>query len=180
MTKRAPSPPPVGLPSREVCALLKIPASTLNYWIQIGLVSPTLRGPQGHRVEQYWSVRDVVIVRAVRQLRTQGASLNQVRKAAERLREWRADMSNARLYWDGNDILIQSTDGNLFSGVHRPNQLVWLLTALPLASWQAQLERRAKPVDVAHFEQKDRGRRERRLGEAVPIEHLLRKSRKQA
>jgi hypothetical protein len=89
-------------------------------------------------------------------------------------------MSNARLYWDGSDILIQSADGDLFSGVHRPNQLVWLLTALPLASWQAQVQRLAKPVDLADFEQKDRDRLERRLGEAMPIEKLLRKSRKQA
>src|SRR4051794_36308139 len=103
----ATSPPSVGLGSREVCDLLGLPSSTLNYWVQTGLVRPSIRGPEGRRVEQYWSVEDIVVVRAVQRLRGHGASLQAVRKASRELQRWGSAMNNARLFWDGRQIYVE-------------------------------------------------------------------------
>ena len=149
---------PLGLRSSAVCRLLNLPSSTLNYWIQIGLVRPSLREPQGRRVEQYWSVEDVVIVRAIRHLRQAGASLQQVRKAAKQLAEWGSAMSNAHLYWDGEDVIVRTASGDLVSAIQRPGQLVWLLAVLPLNTWHQQVEKVALPVDIKSIQGQDRQR----------------------
>jgi DNA-binding transcriptional MerR regulator len=170
----------LGLGSREVCDLIGLPSSTLNYWVQIGLVEPTIRGPQGRRVEQYWSVEDVVIVRSVRELRRAGASLQQVRKASRRLAEWGSSMSNARLYWDGADVIVQTVDGDLVSTIERPGQLVWFLAALPLGKWHDQTSRRARSIEVDEFRQRDRQRLEAHRKKAVPFARLVRAPKRPA
>jgi DNA-binding transcriptional MerR regulator len=167
---------PLGLRSSAVCSLLNLPSSTLNYWVQLGLVSPSIRGPQGRRVEQYWSVEDVVVVRAIRQLRQAGASLQQVRKVAKRLTEWGSAMNNARLYWDGEDVLVETNTGELLSGLEHPGQLTWFLIALPLGTWHAQTTKRARPVDLSTIRDRDKARQKAVLARAQPLESLVRKS----
>lgn len=151
---------PVGLRSRQVCDLLRIPSSTLNYWVQVGVARPSIRGPQGRRVEQYWSVEDVVVVRAVQRLRRQGASLQQVRKARREIEKWGSSMSNARLYWDGREIYLQDEGGDLVSTLKRPSQRAWLLAALPLGEWHRETSTAAGPIELD--EQRERSRRRRR------------------
>lgn len=87
-------------------------------------------------MEQYWTIRDVLIIRTVRHLRSVGASLDQVRRAADRLRDWDADFGNTKLFWDGTDVVVQTADGSALSAIRQPNQLVWLLTILPLGTWR--------------------------------------------
>jgi DNA-binding transcriptional MerR regulator len=166
----------LGMGSRAVCDLLSLPSSTLNYWIQLGLVHPSIRAPQGRRVQQYWSVEDVVMVRAVRELRKAGASLQQVRKAVVRLADWEYSISSARLFWDGNDVKIQGPDGEVMSGLKRPGQLVWLLAALPLGRWHSQVRRDAQVIDRAEFAQRDRERLEKQRARREPLARVLRKA----
>jgi DNA-binding transcriptional MerR regulator len=165
---------PLGLRSREVCDLLKIPSSTLNYWIQIGLVTPSIRGPQGRRVEQYWSVEDIVVVRAIQKLRRHGASLQQVRRASECIVAWGSNMSNAKLFWDGTDIKVLATDGSFVSTLENPGQLAWLLAALPLGTWHAHATKRSRPVPVDVLRERDDTRDELKKRTATPLKRLLR------
>ena len=112
-------------------------------------------------------------MKAVQRLRSRGASLRLIRKAADRLRAWGADISNARLYWDGKDVLVQTTDGNFVSGVQQPGQLVWPIATLPLDTWREWAQRKAHHVDLDELRQRDERRRQRRLGEAVAVERLI-------
>jgi DNA-binding transcriptional MerR regulator len=171
---------PSGLRSSEVCRLLGLPSSTLNYWVQIGLVRPTIRGPQGRRVEQYWSVADVVVVRSVRELRRSGASLQQVRRAVKRLTNIGVGIASARLYWDGKDVIVQTDTGDFVSGLERPGQLVWFLTALPLKKWYAEADRWSTPVELDVLKDRDRVRAERQKTTAVPLSQLVRRRTKSA
>jgi hypothetical protein len=152
---------PLGLRSRAVCDLLGIPSSTLNYWVQIKLVRPSLRGPEGKRVEQYWSVADVVAVRAIRALRRHGATLQQIQNARTNIVRWGAEMSDATLYWDGRDIVIQTADGEFVSALRAPGQRMWVVAALPLGTWYQEAVEAAAPVpiDTLRARAKDRARR---------------------
>lgn len=133
-----------------------MPPSTLNYWTQIGLVRPSLRRPQGHRVEQYWSVSDIVAVRAVRELRQAGATLQQVRKASSYLVKHGASLTTAHLYWDGTRVLAVDETEDLISTVDPPGQLVFLLAVLPVGRWRRETQAVARRItNLEHLRQRD-------------------------
>lgn len=162
----------LGLRSRQVWELLGIPPSTLNYWVQIGLVKPSLRGPEGRRVEYYWSVRDVVAVQAIRALRQAGASLKQVRRARTAIAAWGGSLSDTRLYWDGQDIQLQDADGNFSSALASPGQMV-LLGILPLGAWQDRASHQARPVSLSALRAGSRARRKQQAARRETTESLL-------
>lgn len=146
----------VGLPSHTVWRLAKMPPSTLNYWVQIGLVRPHLRRTEGRRVEYWWTVQDAVVVRTVRSLRGVGASLQLVRKAKVQVESWQDSFTNVRLYWDGSDIQIARDQDGLLSTL-RPGQGMFQLAGLPLDVWFAEAEAEAMPVDLAAFRKRNTG-----------------------
>lgn len=162
----------LGLRSRQVWELLGIPASTLNYWVQIGLVKPSLRGPEGRRVEYHWSVQDVVAVQAVRALRQAGASLKQVRQVRTAIAARGGSLSNTRLYWDGHDIQLQDEDGSFSSALKRPGQMV-LLGILPLGVWQERATRDARLVSISELRAGTRRRRKQQMSREEPTKFLL-------
>jgi len=161
-----------GLPSHRVCALARMPASTLNYWVQTRLISPSLRGQQGKRVEQWWSVNDVVVVRTVRVLRQAGASL-QIVRAAKRLIEKRGEsLSGTRLIWDGKDIAIADEDGGITS-VALGGQLLLFVLDAPIGEWYSEAAKEAEVVDLSAFQKQARARRRQRNKRAEAMMPLL-------
>jgi DNA-binding transcriptional MerR regulator len=150
-----------GLPSHKVWQLARMPASTLNYWVQTRLISPSLRRPEGKRVEQWWSLNDVVVVRTIRALRQAGASLQIVRKT-KRLIENRGDsLSGTRSIWDGRDIALVDDLGEITSVSLGGQQLLFVLEA-PLGDWYSEAAHEAEPVDVDSFQRQSRVRRRQR------------------
>ncbi len=170
--KHGPKDEVLGLRSSQVWRLLGVAPSTLNYWVQIGLVKPTLRGPQGKRVEYYWSVQDVVAVQAVRALRQAGASLKQVKRVRTIIAAHGGSLSNTRLYWDGRDIHLQDEDGLISSALQRPGQMV-LLGILPLGVWQDRAARDAQPVSLSDLRSEARRRRKAQAGRREPTQPVV-------
>src|SRR5712664_4246016 len=72
-----------GFSSPAVCALAGIPASTLDYWTRTGLIAPSIHPSTGRRATRWWSLRDLITVRAVRTLRDAGCPLQTLRRAKE-------------------------------------------------------------------------------------------------
>lgn len=127
----------LGLPSRRVWELARMPPSTLDYWVRTGLVRPTIRGSQGRRIERWWSLQDVLVVRAIRALRQAGASLQVVRAARKEIERCGQNFTEVRLHWDGTDLLITDTDGTRSARAH-PGQGVLLFMTLPLGDWHQE------------------------------------------
>lgn len=117
-----------------------MPPSTLDYWVRTGLVTPSIRSSQGRRIERLWSLRDVLVVRTIRALRTAGASLQAVRRAREEIERSDQDLTAVRLYWDGTDVLVTDQDGTR-SLARRPGQQVFQVVVLPLDEWHMEHER---------------------------------------
>jgi DNA-binding transcriptional MerR regulator len=151
----------VGLPSHKVWALAGMPASTLNYWVQIGLVEPSLRRPEGRRVEYWWSVEDVVVVRTLRALRLAGAPLQRLRPARRQLLEWGEQLTAGTVVWNGYDVLLVGSAGHVASLVERPGQGVLQFAVVPVAQWHQEALREAEAVDLARFRRERRQRRRR-------------------
>jgi DNA-binding transcriptional MerR regulator len=153
------SPATVGLATQRVSQLAGVPVSTLDYWVRQGLVKPSVRSSEGRRVTRYWSVRDLVIVRTVRTLREAGCSLQGVRKVKSLIeREWRGDLSSVNVYWDGSDVRAVSDWDQLTSMLHRPNQEVLHLVAVPLEAWASEAAALAEEIDLDVMRQRKRRR----------------------
>jgi DNA-binding transcriptional MerR regulator len=132
-----------------VCRLAKVAPTTLDYWIKVGLVSPSLVPGAGKRFSRYWTIDDLVIVRAVKALREAGCPLQKVRQARLLVREMTsAGDGTTVLYWDGADVLAVEPWGDVYSAINEPGQQVLHLLALPVLSWREEASRTAVTVDL--------------------------------
>lgn len=122
-----------------------MPSSTLDSWIIKGMCRPSLVPPSGRRAERYWSVRDVVAVRAIRALRQAGCPLSMIQRATLLIeREWQAQLSDTVLVWDGRDLITLTPAGDVISLVTRAGQsmlegMVLQPVACPIGTWETQL-----------------------------------------
>lgn len=164
----------MGMSSSEVWALLGMPASTLNYWVQLGLVKPTLRRPQGKRAEQWWTVEDIVIVRTVLTLRRAGVPMQRIRRIAKELGRFQETLASVQIWWDGSDVVIRDRAGNQRSAARRPGQGMLSLIDLPFKSWHAEVTRAAAPVDIAKLRRQSRKLAKDQRSRADAIESLAR------
>jgi DNA-binding transcriptional MerR regulator len=164
----------LGFPSSRVWKLANMPASTLDYWVRIGLVTPAIRQSEGRRVERWWSIRDVIVVRTIRALRQAGASLQDVQRAKDRLEAWGSDLGSAHLYWDGGDLQV-SDDNGLVSVSRQPGQQMLQLVRLPVGAWEDELKQDEGivEIDLARFRRLREERDERRMGFRVTTVELL-------
>lgn len=129
-----------------VCALVGIKQQTLDYWARTGLVEASVRSSTGRRVPRLWSVKDVVIVRAIKALRDAGCPMARVRQVKDLIEDsWGDDLTSNVLYWDGRDVLAVRPWGDVESALLRPGQQVLHLVALPLDHWVSEAEERSRP-----------------------------------
>jgi DNA-binding transcriptional MerR regulator len=177
-----------------------IPTATLNHWVVTRLITPSVRGPAGKRATRYWSITDLIQVKAVRALRNAGCPLQKLRKLRKLLDSCNEDFANQKLIWDGNDILVITETGRLESALNRPGQ--GILSAKPLSNKSASkqndqsgydiklllslssmhalatrhLKLHSDYVDTAHLEKLRRTRVRKNRAEMRPIENLARSS----
>lgn len=132
--------------------LVGIPASTLNYWVARGFVHPTLDAGSGRRATRYWTVEDVVVLRSIKELRSQGCSLQVVARVEGKLREQLATgLGEAVLYYDGSDVMVDE-QGRLISLLAEVGQGVFPeavhLSAFSLHPWIEEADRHCEVVDL--------------------------------
>lgn len=113
--------------ARLAARLASITTRKLRYWGQQGLVRPSVYdAPRSGR--DLYSYTDLVQVRAVAELRRQGASLQKVRKAIDWLRVQMAnsdDWHTKTLRTDGRDVFVFLDEGDPYSAVSQPGQRVF-------------------------------------------------------
>ena len=155
--------------------MLRVPASTLDYWIKLGICSPMPGTSRGRRYQRYWSLRDVVIVRTVKLLREAGCSLQLLRKAQRELRDsWDTDLASAVLFWNGSDLITVDDAGNLMALVEQSGQLALQeplrFVSVPLARWLDEVTTTSKdkqvPVDARALARGRRRNEKNKYGEA--------------
>lgn len=107
---------------KDAAAVFGIPESRLRYWAQTGFINPSIR--VGGR--RYYTFRDLIQVRAAKELLDAGASLQKVRKNLESLRALLPEIdypaSAMRISSDGETVIARAPDDVLFEP--RTGQLV--------------------------------------------------------
>ena len=157
MAPRAQQQPPPqvidGLSTPGVCALVGVPLSTLDYWVRTGLVSPSIRPSAGKRATRWWSISDVVVVRAIKALREAGCPLQRVREVKALIeRKWGEPLESVVLYWDGSDVLGIERWGTVRSTLKHPGQEMLHLVALPMDTWRREVEASAEKINVTKLQ----------------------------
>lgn len=147
----------------EVQRILGLTGKQLDYWDRLRLVSP--RKEQGNR---FYSFRDLISLRTIKQLIDQGVPANRLRRALAALREKLAQvhrpLSELRILSDGKDVVVESEGARLepLSGqfvlnfetrelgekvrvMVGPNADDWLATAL---EYDAEENTRAQAIEA--------------------------------
>ncbi len=147
----------------EVQRILGLTGKQLDYWDRLRLVSP--RKEQGNR---FYSFRDLISLRTIKQLIDQGVPANRLRRALAALREKLAQvhrpLSELRILSDGKDVVVENEGARLepLSGqfvlnfetrelgekvrvMVGPNADDWLATAL---EYDAEENTRAQAIEA--------------------------------
>lgn len=137
-----------GLETRQVAELAGVKLPTLDYWARTGLVTPSIRGSEGHRITRLWTVQDAVEVRVIKALREAGCSVQLIRKAKRVLKnKWGESLTNVVLYWDGKELFSMDAWGRVKGTLRNPGQQVLHLTAIPITAWRQEVERHATKIE---------------------------------
>lgn len=158
-----------GYTSRQVSDIAGVPMSTLHYWADTGLVTPSIRGSEGKRATRWWTLADLVAVRAIKALREAGCPLQTLRRAQDLIEaSWGETVANTVLHWDGVDLLRVGGMGEVHSTVRHPGKGVLHLLAVPLGAWRAESRDEARTVDLDHLAELHRERRQRKKTPITP------------
>ena len=133
--------------------------STLEYWVRTGMVSPSIRPSTGKRATRWWSISDVVVVRAIKALRQAGCPLQRVREVKTLIEgTWGEPMESVVLYWDGSDVLGIERWGTVRSAMKHPGQQMFHVVALPMDAWRSEVEQSAEAINVTELRASDAAR----------------------
>jgi DNA-binding transcriptional MerR regulator len=140
-----------GLSTEQVRALAgDLKPSTLEYWVNKGLVAPTARGSRGHRYERYWTIQDALLVLMIKALRDAGCPLQRITAAKQLIEErWDEEWRSSVLTWDGGELFSIGPWGDVRATWKRPGQLAMHALAVPIATWRLEVERNAVAIDRA-------------------------------
>jgi DNA-binding transcriptional MerR regulator len=113
-----------GFTTQKVAELTGVNRKTLHYWDRSGFLSPSLAQAHGTGSRRLYSFQDVVAVRVGHQLRSQGISLQGLRRVVRFLQNQKgADCPLAERYLvtDGRDVYV-TKGGGVESVLRQPGQ----------------------------------------------------------
>lgn len=124
-----------GFSAGEAANLTGVPYDRLDYWARSGFLKPGVVGAKGKGSRRLYSFRDLVALRAARELRDLGVPLQTLRKVLGFLRQIKGlehPLAEARLVVSGRDVLLVQGESELISLMRCPSQgVLHLVLDLP-------------------------------------------------
>lgn len=90
-----------------------------------GVVRPSIAGSRGRGAGRRYSLRDIVMLRTVRELRDAGLSLQRVRTVVKRLAAEGEDLASVRVLTDGREAWVALDREHLLAMLEEPGQVAW-------------------------------------------------------
>lgn len=114
--------------TEEAARIANVAPANLRYWIRSKLVKPArLAKGCGIGLGHVFAFRELVEVRTIERLRSQGISLQAIRRVAVHLRRsrgWEDPLARARLVVAGDDVVVCEA-GKVESTLERPGALAF-------------------------------------------------------
>ena len=131
--------PEGALSTPTVAWLCGMDRSTLLRWVYRGVLHPEDIGHEGWAVFA-WNERSLSAAWTVGQLRKAGVSAQRVKRAADVIAHSGADLSQAVLVTDGEDVFEVLGQNELLDLTRRPGEVV----CYPLGRWVTEVRTRAE------------------------------------
>jgi DNA-binding transcriptional MerR regulator len=110
-----PLPEGVGYRGQTACRAVGITYRQLDYWARTGLVEPSVRSATGSGTQRLYSFRDILILKIIKRLLDTGVSLQQIRIAAQSLRDRGVeDLAGITLMSDGASVYACTSPDEVF------------------------------------------------------------------
>ena len=94
----------------QVCKIVGITYRQLDYWARTELVRPSVMDANGSGTQRLYSYRDLVELKVIKQMLDAGISLQSARKAVESMRDFKKDLTSARIVIQGPTVVLVETD----------------------------------------------------------------------
>ena len=115
--------------SKEVIKLTGVSYRQLDHWDRIGFINPSVLTASGKGSGRLYSFRDVLNIRVAKQLRDAGASINNIIKSIEFIKQYSPEkknsLSNYMFITDGQKIFVLTEDPQVMVDTLRDGQLCW-------------------------------------------------------
>ena len=103
-----------GFRGPQVCKIVGITYRQLDHWARTELIRPSIADAKGSGSQRIYSYRDVVELKAIKQMLDAGISLQRARTAIEHLREHLGeDLASADLVIHGKESILVRTKEEL-------------------------------------------------------------------
>jgi DNA-binding transcriptional MerR regulator len=106
----------------EASRIADVPYGSLDYWARTKLVIPSIAEANGTGTERRYDFKDLLALRAVKELRQRGISTQALRQAVEYVREVRHPLSECRFLAIGKTIIWVKAEDEIVSVARNPGQ----------------------------------------------------------
>jgi len=120
-----------GFGSRTVGALTGLSLRQIDYWDRTHFIKPSLMGSSGKGTRRLYDFLDLVQFRVAASLRSQGISLQKIRKCTTYLRKQRLNLErplvSLKFLTDGDSIFVLTSNPKVVMDTLKEGQLVFSL-----------------------------------------------------
>jgi predicted RNase H-like HicB family nuclease len=120
-----------GFGSRTVAAFTGLSLRQIDYWDHTHFIKPSLMGSSGKGTRRLYDFVDLVQFRVAASLRSQGISLQKIRKCTTYLRKQRVNLErplvSLKFLTDGESIFVLTSDPKVVMDTLKEGQLVFSL-----------------------------------------------------
>lgn len=150
----------LGFRAPEACHIVGITYRQLDYWTRTNLVRPSLEEARGSGTRRLYSFRDLVLLKAVKDLIDAGMSLQKVREAIDYVRTAVSEdpTETTLVARQGTIVVVKPQDRDLLIDALRRGQIT---LSLPLAPIYEELRQKVREIEAARRRHPSTSRDER-------------------
>lgn len=150
----------LGFRAPEACHIVGITYRQLDYWTRTNLVRPSLEEARGSGTRRLYSFRDLVLLKAVKDLIDAGMSLQKVREAIDYVRTAVSEdpTETTLVARQGTIVVVKPQDRDLLIDALRKGQIT---LSLPLAPIYEELRQKVREIEAARRRHPSTSRNER-------------------
>ena len=113
-----------GFSTSEAALFAKVPYTTVDYWARTKLVVPSIAVARGTGSDRLYSFKDLIALRAIKELRENGTSTQALRKVVRYLRShgWPDPLADCRLIKIGKEVCFVRGFRELEAVLRQPGQ----------------------------------------------------------
>lgn len=121
----------LGYSAPQVAELFKIPYATLDSWARSEFFVPSVALAKGRGTRRLYSFYDLVTLKVVAQLRSQGVNNDLLKNLIQNMREFQLEIENSAIdrfvFSDGQEIFALKQDDCDFVNLFKNGQPLWAI-----------------------------------------------------